>query len=328
MANPQPSKYSKWQLRRIRHALLAYYMYGEKIADDNSHLDQRKNFDADAEMPQKEREIKRQKLNKVKRLNWFDVRRAIQHVTGVSIGDHANEKKLGNRLSSFCNSKSGLQDDWIDTVCEFLMHKSVGLLTPEDLIEEDIDLKALVNVAEYYNHDYFGADNINLERIEGGYWTYSSSDDEAGHKGIIYKEILIKRPSKLGVAEVVEVHEIYDEGIRGGSLSTYKTIRLRTAVLNRRALKKFSGWVILTPEDNLIFYMKNTSNGLNRNTITFDSDLEHTVDAPLGTLFLLEYDLPIEQKKSAYLERVDISTGRTLALLLQKRIAKYVRIEQ
>ena len=96
---------------------------------------------------------------------------------------------------------------------------------------------------------------------------------------------------------------------------------LREEQKARSATIRYAGWAILTPEDNLIFFLKNARNGRNRYYFTMASDLSHD-DEKLSQLYLLDHDYPIEMHDTNV---SDTSLLKGITKRLQKNVGVFHR---
>lgn len=262
-------KYSDWQLNRLRDALHAFKYYG-------------RSFDGDY-------------------FNWKDVREAIALETDVEIG--ADSKKGAERLRQFVEGikdkdRPGrkkypvLQDEWITAVAQFATGEDNGLLSREELDEHAPGYQAPMRLLEYLDESADAERRIPVEKLQGNFTANQTTDDN-----YIWVDLTLQRPSEHGLVQVSQMEVYYDpddihvmaEG------KHFLTLRSKGEGPKHKSFVVFHGWAILTPEDNLFFFLKNERNGTNRYYFSLGVDLVPWNDAPVTKLVLLRHDFPLTE---------------------------------
>lgn len=251
-------KYSDWQLNRLRDSLSAYHHY-ERSHDGHY-------------------------------FTWKDVSEAIDEYTGVRVPPE--------RLRQFVegvNTKDGSrkfpvpQEKSIEGIASFVVHEDLNLLTEDELEEFTPNRQAPLRLLEYLDQQFDQERIVPSEKIQGRYVMRVSGPD-----GITVRELTLQLPSADGLMQVVETEDSY--GVAAAMLFEHGTPADLKA--NRDYRVKHGGWAILTPEDNLLFFLKNEEYGKNRYYLTMALDLQHWSEAPITRLVLLHHDFPVELEES------------------------------
>ena len=268
-------KYSDWQLNRLRDALRAYKQYGH-TADGK---------------PQ----------------SWLYVREAIAAETGYEIG--SSPKNGAERLRQFVEGlyiKKGQhkehklftpKEEALDAIVEFVLSPDNPLLSEEELKEYVPEYHAPMRLLEYLDQSTGAERHIPVEKLEG---VFQARMKDATHFTI--KEITLQRPLESGLLQVIETEENYEPALE----SSYDKIPHAERKKGRLGLVKCGGWAVITPEDNLLFFMKKESDGQNRYYFTLAADIVSWNDKAATQLFLLHHDFPLQYEVEDY-EKTDLA---------------------
>ena len=226
-------KYSDWQLSRIRDALRAYKQYG---------------YTADG-MPQ----------------SWLYVREAIAAETGYEIG--SSPKNGAERLRQFVEGlyiKKGQhkehklftpKDEALDAIAKFVLSPDNPILSEEELKEYVPEYHAPLRLLEYLDQSTGAERHIPIDKLQGVFQTRSKRGAY-----FVVKEITLQQPSPQGLVQVVETEDYYQPDF-GKSYDTASLARRKREWFSQ---VKYGGWAVVTPEDNLLLFMKKELNGCNR----------------------------------------------------------------
>lgn len=251
-------KYSDWQLNRLRDSLRAYHRY------ERSH----------------EGEY----------FTWKDVSEAIDEYTGIKVPPE--------RLRQFVegvNTKDGgrkfpvPQDKSIEGIVSFATNEDLYLISEDELAEYTPQHQAPLRLLEYLDQELDAERIVPVEKIQGRYTT-SKIDKNA----FVVRELTLQLPTEDGLMQVIETEDIYEEM----ALAKFDEWLPRDRKEQRKSRIKHGGWAILSPEDNLFFFMKNEWRGKNRYYFTLALDLTHWSDLPMTCLVLLHHDFPVELEES------------------------------
>lgn len=241
--------FSDWQLDRLRDAIHAFkYYHCDSFGD------------------------------RIKQ-SWKDVSAAIEEYTGVLV--------RGERLRTFTegeNKKSGnpkytvLQPESLDAVYRFVTDDDIALLSEGELIECMPAEQAPLQLMEYLAVKDAQPSGITSALLDGRYSTTQLTDE------FIVKEVTLQNPTKNGLFQVVE-RELFFAAEASEDFENWTPNKKIDECFYRM---KYSGWGILTPEANLLFFLKDDNTGKNRYYITLASDLSSLPDVPPELLVLLK----------------------------------------
>lgn len=247
-------KFSDWQLNRLRDALRAYHRY--ERSHDGVYF------------------------------TWNDVSEAIDEYTGVIVPPE--------RLRQFVegvNSKTGgrkfpvPKDQSLEGIMKFVTDEDLELLSKDELNEYSPGFQAPLRLLEYLSQELDSKCIVPAEKIQGVY-SMRKSDREA----FIIRELTLQRPTEDGLIQVVETEDFYEST----AASQFGERLPHDRKEQRKSRVKHGGWAILTPEDNLFFFLKNEAYDKNRYYFTLALNLKHWSDEPITSLILLHHDFPFE----------------------------------
>lgn len=255
-------RFSDWQLSRIRHALRAYYRYSR---------DSRGMYGG-----------------------WADVAGAITAHTDVDIPterlrqfvEGLNIKKTGERRFPVPRSKS------LEAIAKFVTDEKLKLLSKSELKEFSPALQGPLRLLEYLGTESDTGQDAATRKLEGRF-THSVIDREIF--AFVVRELIIQRSTEGGLLEVVETEEHYDF-TRMSDIEKLSPFE-RDKICNKRGICR--GWAILTPEDNLFFFLKHDVRSKNRYYFTVALNLWRWSESPVTILGLLYHDFPIELEEDS-----------------------------
>lgn len=258
--------FSEWQLFRLRNALGAYHDYGEGSAGDP--------------------------------FNWKDVAEAICQNSGLE--PPPKEIKLfAERLRQFVdgvNRPDGArkypEPKNIEAVAAFATSEEYQLLSEAELHEYAPDRHAALRLREYL-HTGLKVRTLPLSMLEG---TYKSKRFEA--EDFVVRDLKLLRVSEDGIIQLAMIEDAYDNltGAQFDDLTPKKRLKAR------QNQNLYSGWAIVTPEDNLMFFLKNADDNSNCYYLCLASDLSHSSRSPVTGLALMYYDFLAEVDDGTPLE--------------------------
>lgn len=218
------SQPSDWQRDRIRDALRAYHQY-ERDPDTGRGI------------------------------TWADVREAILESTGAAIG--ISPQRGAERLRQFVfgvkkAGKDGLHfplPQPFEAVSAFATDPDNGLLSPDELEEPHSGPLPVLRLLEHFQDRCDLTCTIDLSALAGTYLGYIDRPDHNAQHHLILE---YRGEELLHVTEAIEVSHPSDArvpGLNGGNLDV--------AAISR------TGWAIVTPEDNMIIFLKSAATGRN-----------------------------------------------------------------
>lgn len=276
---------SDWQLDRLRNALAAYHAYGRGSGGEP--------------------------------FNWKDVAEGILDVAGPALLGLADDRdtdlrrkrvrQFSERLRQFVegvtvkgqHKRPRLQEDWLDATLRFALHEDYALLTEDELREHVPDHHAAVRLLEYL------ALATDRERIlppavlEGTYRNGRLEPPEGEKEDFVVREVTLSRASKEGLIRLTMTEDSYEQI----AIVDFDEWTAQQRDGHRRSQTHYGGWAILTPEDNLLFFLKCSDNGANLYYLTMASEQWHANQNPVACLAMLEHDYPIEASDDAPLDR-------------------------
>lgn len=204
-------------------------------------------------------------------LSWHDIQRDVENVTGVSMGgkDHFRQYIGGARAATDVPERR-------QAIVEFLTDPDVDLLSLKEFLEPGSYLHAPRRLLEYLNTDL---DPVEVEspvgRLCGLYLSEAKSSS---------------RRSRI----VLELTRVADHDWIMRVTETYDLVHMfkhKNQSQRSELHATSSGWCVLTPEDNLLFFLKEDRYGQNH-YYHLVSDMEVWTDEPSANFVLLRYDYP------------------------------------
>ncbi len=257
---------SDWQLMRVRNALRAYHCY-ERREEDGKYF------------------------------NWKDVREAIAVYTGYEIGgtSKSGPKHGAERLRQFVQGAEDKKGGWkypvpkpdvLEAIVNFVTHEELDLLNEDELEEHIPGAQAALRLLEYFDDGSETARLTPPKKLQGVYNHYKSTIE-----GVVSTQLTLQRPNENGLIEVVELREYFSIQY----CIVYKEWGEEKRRQFRSAHTVHSGWAILTPEDNLMFFLKNTDNRRNRHyyTLAAATSIWEEADS-YDILALVEQEFPLD----------------------------------
>ena len=294
-------KYSDWQLNRIRDALRAYHHYGRM--DDGRYL------------------------------SWAKIREAIAIATDVEIGTGKTPEKAAKngaeRLRQFVEGRnvkgvwklSDLIDEWVDAVVAFLSDEERHLLSSSELEEYSPQYQAPLRLLEYFRDGCETEGDLAPSNLQGKYLSFDYETYKS-EKLVLVRQITIQLPLDTGMAQVIEVETAYDK-----SVVTSMDVRFYPDwYKNYQSVKQYGGWAVISPEDNMIFFMKNQDGGHNHIYQILASDYLVWSKAFVNRLVLqrqcrpIAFDIPEKSYHKYHLLNIVANETRENILLFDRQL--------
>lgn len=224
--------------------------------------------------------------------NWKDVSEAIAEYTDAKIAP----ERLRQFVEGINDGQGGRKypvPKAIDAIWQFATHDELQLISEEELTERRPAYQAALRLLDYLDQDFDTERIMPPESVRGTYRSRASEEDE-----VVITELVIESPATEGLISVAKTDEYFDEDAEPDlrALSRIDTRELR----NQRL--KYSGWAILTPEDNLVFFFKNERNGANQYYFTLASDLDRSAGMPVFSLHMLRHEYPLAVKSDVSID--------------------------
>jgi hypothetical protein len=248
-------RYSEWQLNRLRDALRAYHKFGRDPIDGRHY-------------------------------NWKDVSEAIFLSAEVEVPP----ERLRQFVEGVKTPRGGrrlltMQDDRLEAVAKFATDEDYGLISEAELREHAPTWHAAQRLLEYLRQEFDTERILPPSALEGTYRNGRLDDDS-----FVVRELTLQRASDDGLIQLVQTEDSYDiiDGMKFDSLSRDEREKVRDSRI------VYGGWAILTPEDNLLMFLKKERSGHNCYYLTVAAENWHSLQAPAAALALLRHDYPIE----------------------------------
>jgi len=256
-------RYSEWQLNRLRDALRAYHRFGRDAVDGRHY-------------------------------NWKDVSEAISLSTEVEVPpERLRQFVEGVKTPGGGRRLLTMQEDRLDAIAKFATDEDYGLISEAELREYAPSWHAAQRLLEYLKQEFDTERILPPATLEGTYrtWRFEPND-------FVVRDLTLQRASDDGLIRLMQVEDSYDllSGAQFDHLSPEQREKARTGRIT------YGGWAILTPEDNLLMFLKNERNGRNCYYMTVASDLSHASQEPVKGLALMRHDYPLETDDSEPLE--------------------------
>jgi hypothetical protein len=248
-------RFSDWQLNRLRDALRAFHKFGRDAVDGRHY-------------------------------NWKDVSEAIFLSAEVEVPpERLRQFVEGVKTPSGGRRLLTMQEDRLDAIAKFAIDEDYGLISETELREHAPTWHAAQRLLEYLKQEFDTERILPPSTLEGTYRNGRLDDDS-----YVVRELTLQRASDDGLIQLVQIEDSYDiiDGMKFDGLSPDE----REKVRDSRIL--YGGWAILTPEGNLLMFLKKKRTGHNCYYLTVASENWHALQAPATGLVLLRHDYPIE----------------------------------
>jgi hypothetical protein len=264
-------KYSDWQILRIRRALRGFHKHHRFLDEDIGLADA---SDGEGETHISWRDAK-----------WEDVAAAIYEYTSVQIEFE--------RIRQFVEGVPGKQGqrrypvpkpETLAAMVHFLTHEDIDLLSKNELAEYVPSLQAPLRLLEFLDEQPGAERMLPPAEVKGIYQTRFLDGEY-----IVIRELALLKPSEDGMLEIAEIDEFYERD--GAFPEVEDTFYGLEAKLDRRTFSK--GWGVITPEDNMLFFLKNQENGRNRYYFSLALGEQLWSEGVLEELVLYDHSYPV-----------------------------------
>jgi hypothetical protein len=256
-------RFSDWQLNRLRDALRTFHKVG-RDAVDGRHF------------------------------NWKDVSEAIFLSAEVEVpAERLRQFVEGVKAPGGGRRLLTMQDDRLEAIVKFATDEDYGLISEKELREHAPSSHAAQRLLEYLKQEFDAERILPPSTLEGTYRNGRLDEDS-----FVVRELTLQRASDDGLIQLVQIEDSYDilDGMQFDDFSPEQ----REKVRDSRIL--YGGWAILTPEGNLLMFLKKERTGHNCYYLTVASENWHALRAPATGLVLLRHDYPIETNEGEPLE--------------------------
>ncbi|HWY62856.1 MAG TPA: hypothetical protein VNW15_13220 [Rhizomicrobium sp.] len=256
-------RFSDWQLNRLRDALRAFHKFGLDPVDG-------------------------------RHFNWKDVSEAIFLSAEVEVPpERLRQFVEGVTKPGGSRSYRRMQDDRLEAIVKFVTDEDYGLISEAELREHAPSWHAAQRLLEYLKQEFDTERILPPSTLEGTYRNGRIDEDS-----FVVRELTLQRASDDGLIQLVQIEDSYD--IIDGMKFDYFSPEEREKVRDSRVI--YGGWAILTPEDNLLMFLKKERTGHNCYYLTVAAENWHALQAPAAALALLRHDYPIQPNEGEPLE--------------------------
>ncbi|WP_143071533.1 hypothetical protein [Tranquillimonas rosea] len=262
MSRQTEPEYTHWQILLLRDALEAY-----------------RRFTPDEETGRRP-------------LSWNALRERVAVYTDVEFGKDDLRQFVEGKKQGHANFRVP-QAHRLRAIFDFLSDENIAILTPEELDQANfVGVHAPLHLARYLV-SLSTPDPVAFPRsLVGQYDTIARTDGS-----VVEKHMQISFDGR-GFASVDETHEFYHVNLPSGELTEG---RLKRKISLRRrpdARIRHNGWALVTPEDNLLMFMKSADT---RENHFWKLAVEHSIweGEPVTDLLLNKFDWPLFLEKEA-----------------------------
>ena len=250
----EPS-YSHWQILLLRDALETY-----------------RRFTADHETGKRP-------------LSWNALRERVAEYTDVEFGKDDLRQFVEGKKQGEANFRVP-QRKRLEAIFRFLTDETIEMLTPEAFEKAElIGVHAPLHLSRHLVSLSVSGPIDFPRSLVGQYESIGATDEIVIQK---YIQIIFQGPH---FASVSETHEVYGKVLPPGAFSSR---RLRQLISGRRPDYRIrhNGWALVTPEDNVLAFMKNTDN---RDNHYWKLAVEHPIweEGLVNDLLLNKFDWPL-----------------------------------
>lgn len=251
------SKYSDWQLMRMRDCLHAYLHYGDGASRVN--------------------------------YNWKDVSEAIEEYTGENVPHERLRQFVKGTAIKAEGVNTGIRkygemaESRLDAIVRFLLDEDLKLADAEELDIKEGDFQGPLQLLSYIRTYDNEKRNSFPKKLAGRFqatWLNST---------YICSEITLEEPLDSGLVRAFETIEHFDPSL------TNETDQLSFAERHEKRLSyhRYEGWAVLTAEDHLMLFMKSENRNRNHHYINLGIDEGIRCDAPLDRIVLMIHEFPM-----------------------------------
>lgn len=256
-------RFSDWQLNRLRDALRAFHKFGRDAVDGRHY-------------------------------NWKDVSEAINLSTDVEVPpERLRQFVEGVKTPGGGRRLLTMQEDRLEAIAKFATDEDYGLISETELREHAPSWHAAQRLLEYLKQDFDTERILPPSTLEGTYRNGRIDEDS-----YVVRELTLQRASDDGLIRLMQIEDSYKllDGMQFDNFTPEK----REEVRDSRVV--YGGWAILTPEDNLLMFLKKERTGHNCYYMTVAAENWHSLEAPAAALALLRHDYPLETNEGEPLE--------------------------
>ena len=247
-------------------------------------------------------------------LTWLELVADVEAYTGVAMSDEVARQFVQgtNRKGQDPVRYRRPEPDNLAAMLAYLTHSDIGALSEDELGEDAFAYQVPLRLLEYLKQDFDAGELVLPPSGLNGRYSAAAASDR-----ITATVLVLQQDPETGVIRASETSEIYDHPGEA-SLRDWRRLDRRNSF---RARKSAEGWAVLTPEDALLFFMKDRPYGRNHYwTLAADADLWSK--GPVGQLILLRHDYPAELEHGGTAAKHELSRHFLGNLFAFERIEK------
>jgi len=217
-----------------------------------------------------------------KKVTWGGICDHIFDLTGVQMdGESLRQfvRRIRRRNRPRVPSKENLE-----AISSFLCHPDIDMLSPEELEEPEIPFHSIRSLLEFLRHDQDSEISPPPPALADVYRAIHPSPETSTQINV---ELTFKVDGRDHVIRLSEVLELYTDAadVDSGTGLTDKPRIVQTR-------QQGEGWAVLTPEDNLLIFMKNKPFGHNYSYMTVALNTSIWTYPSVTQLALLRHEYP------------------------------------
>lgn len=242
---------------------------------------------------------------------------------GIAIDEYVGVEITGEALRQFVEGVSKkqvriryrkLSGEHLQAITSYLCDPDIGALDLEELEEQKPDYHAAVRLLRYLKQELDDDIIKPPVKLSGSYYAYIKRWSQEEVSAI---RLMLDADPEGGIILVKEVEQIY--GFPEASEEERETRALRATI-------ESSGWAIATPEDNLLFFMKEEPY-LRNHYWNLVGECDLWSNAPIDKLFLLRMDYPFKITESPE-ELLHAGRFEGLSSELEDNVYRFGRLEE
>ncbi|MBK8174854.1 MAG: hypothetical protein IPK66_06165 [Rhodospirillales bacterium] len=211
-------------------------------------------------------------------LTWLELSGDIEAYTNVAMGAEVL-RQFVEGVSKKDPARTRIPSEQnLEAIVAFLTHPEIDALSRKELKEDDFAWQACVRLSQFLRQEFDAEPVRPPPSLEGTYRAVTATD------GATFATLLrLQLRPEDGTVLVRESADLYEDEAHG----------------RHKAHREAVGWSVLTPEDSLLFFLKDLPYGRNHYwVLAAEADLWS--DTPPGRLILLRHDYPPELGESGW----------------------------
>lgn len=213
-------------------------------------------------------------------LTWLELAGDIEAYTGVAMGAEVLRQFVEGVSRKDPARTRTPSDQNLDAIIAFLTHPDIDALSAKELEEDEFAWQACVRLRQFLRQDFDREAPRPPAGLEG---TYRAAAAIEGGTAVTLLRLHV-RPED-GTILVRESGDLYEDGERGPQDKVQSK--------RHRAHREAVGWSVLTPEDSLLFFLKDLPYGRNHYWV-LAAEAALWNGAEPKRLILLRHDYPPE----------------------------------